>query len=56
MKTVALLFLWRAWRGFKSLFRTAFDLGIAIVWSGWFRGHLVPDASFHRHTPSRSSL
>jgi len=36
----ALFLVWRAWRGFKSLFWTVFGLGMALYWSGtwhaWF--------------------
>jgi hypothetical protein len=32
--------VWRAWRGFKSLFWAVFGLGMAIYWSGAWRGWL----------------
>lgn len=37
----AVFLLWRAWRGFKSLFWTLFGLSMALYWSGgwlfwWF--------------------
>ncbi len=34
----ALLLVWKVWRGFKSLFWTAFGLSMAIFWSGAWRG------------------
>jgi hypothetical protein len=34
----AVFLAWKAWRGFKSLFWTVFGLGMAIYWSGAWRG------------------
>lgn len=34
----AVFLLWKAWRGFKSLFWTVFGLGMALYWSGGWRG------------------
>lgn len=34
----AVFLLWKAWRGLKSLFWTAFGLGMALYWSGAWRG------------------
>lgn len=34
----AVFVLWKAWRGFKSLFWTLFGLGMAFYWTGlWHR-------------------
>ena len=34
----AVFLLWKAWRGLTSLFWTAFGLGMALYWSGAWRG------------------
>jgi hypothetical protein len=34
----AAFLLWKAWRGFKSLFWTIFGLSMALYWSGAWRG------------------
>lgn len=34
----AVFLLWKAWRGLQSLFWTAFGLGMALYWSGAWRG------------------
>ena len=34
----AVFLVWKAWRGFKSLFWTVFGLGMALYWSGAWRG------------------
>lgn len=34
----AVLLAWKVWRGFKSLFWSAFGLSMAIFWSGAWRG------------------
>lgn len=34
----AVFLIWKAWRGFKSLFWTVFGLGMALYWSGAWRG------------------
>lgn len=36
----AAFLLWKAWRGFKSLFWTIFGLAMALYWSGVWRGWL----------------
>lgn len=33
----AVFLLWKAWRGLKSVFWTAFGLGMALYWSGAWR-------------------
>jgi hypothetical protein len=38
LAAVAVFLIWRVWRGFKSLFWTLFGLGMAIFWSGAWRG------------------